>query len=349
VFTERLGPGPLMDYAAVPIWNVGGWYDIFNTGTVRNFEILQHQGAKGARGNARLTMGPFGHGNLSGDLAYPGEDLLMPVMGGAKGNEVRWFDYWLKGVQNGVMDEPPVEIFMMAAARKGAYSPKNRWIKSGDWPLAHRETRFYLNADRTLSSTPPTAENAKLSYKFDPASPVATFGGANLQFDRGPQDQRQIKPRQDYIRFQSAVLEKDVAIAGPVTVELYAATDGPDTDFHAKLIDVYPDGYEALLLDAPIRTRYRNGRNPDDVEMMIPGVPEKLTLDLWNTAQTFEKGHRIAIHITSSNSPRFITNHNNGDAPGAEKPPRVATNTIYADKDHPSAVVLPVVYLADGM
>jgi uncharacterized protein len=87
VFTERVGPGPLMSYAAIPIWNVGGWYDIFNTGTVQNFEILQHQGSKGARGNQRLTMGPFGHGNLTGDLAYPGEDLLAPVMSGAKGPE----------------------------------------------------------------------------------------------------------------------------------------------------------------------------------------------------------------------------------------------------------------------
>ena len=106
-----------------------------------------------------------------------------------------------------------------------------------------------------------------------------------------------------------------MAIAGPVKVELYGATDGPDTDFEAKLVDVYPDGYEALVLDAPIRARYRNGRMPDDVEMMTPNAPEELTIDLWNTALTFEKGHRIALHITSSNSPRFEVNDNNGEAP----------------------------------
>ena len=157
-------------------------------------------------------------------------------------------------------------------------------------------------------------------------------------------DQRPIKGRSDYLRFQTPVLDRDVAIAGPVTVELYAATDGPDTDFEAKLVDVYPDGYEALVLDAPIRARYRDGRMPDQVKMMTPGAPEKLVIDLWNTALTFEKGHRIALHITSSNSPRFMVNTNDGAAPGEPGKPRVATNTIYLDKTHPSALVLPVIY-----
>jgi predicted acyl esterase len=349
VFTDRLGPGPEIKYTSIPIWNVGGWYDIFNTGTVQNFEYLQNRGADGARGNQRLTMGPFGHGDLSGDLAYPGEDKLTPVMGNATGNDVRWFDYWLKGIQNGVMSEPPVDLFVMAGARKGAYSAKNHWIHAADWPLDHRDTRFYLTASLGLSEAAPTATAAKTSYKFDPANPVTTYGGANLQFDRGPQDQRQVKARQDYLRFQTPVLDKDTTIAGPVTVELYAATDGPDTDFEAKLVDVYPDGYEALILDAPIRARYRNGREPDQVKMMTPGAPEKMVIDMWNTAITFEKGHRIAVHITSSNSPRFVVNHNNGDEPGNPQPPRVATNTIYYDKDHPSAVVLPVIYLNDGL
>jgi uncharacterized protein len=99
------------------------------------------------------------------------------------------------------------------------------------------------------------------------------------------------------------------------------------------------------VLDAPIRARYRAGRMPDEIKMMTPGSPEKLTIDLWNTALTFEKGHRIALHITSSNSPRFEVNDNNGEAPGEHLKPRVATNTIYSDKDHPSALVLPIVYL----
>ena len=346
-FTDRAGPGPLIRYIDIPIWNVGGWYDIFNTGTVYNFEYLQNRGGKGARGNQRLTMGPFGHGVLSGGLAYPGEDSLFPAMAGDNGDAIRWFDHWLKGADNGVMDEPPVDVFMMAGAEKGAYSPKNRHIKAGNWPIDYREVRYYLTPDLSLTTTAPVTLSAKTAYRFDPAHPVPTIGGANLTFERGPMDQRPIRGRADYLRFQTPVLDHDVAIAGPVKVELYGATDGPDTDFEAKLVDVYPDGYEALVLDAPIRARYRNGRMPDDLKMMTPNSPEELDIDLWNTAITFEKGHRIALHITSSNSPRFEVNDNNGEAPGEHLPPRIATNTVYFDRDHPSALVLPVVYL-DG-
>ena len=343
VFTDRAGPGAALKYVRIPIWNVGGWYDIFNTGTIYNFEYLQNHGARGARGNQRLTMGPFGHGPISGNLAYPGEDRLNVV-----GNDdIRWFDYWLKGVDNGVMGEPPVDLFMMAAAEKGAYSAKNRHIAAANWPIDYRETRYYLAANGALETGAPQAADAMIAYRFDPANPVPTIGGANLTFERGPMDQRPIQGRADYLRFQTPVLDRDVAIAGPVTVELYGATDGPDTDFEAKLVDVYPDGYEALVLDAPIRARYRHGRMPDEVAVMTPGAPEKLTIDLWNTALTFEKGHRIALHITSSNSPRFEVNDNNGEAPGEHLKPRVSANTVYFDRDHPSALVLPVVYL-DG-
>jgi hypothetical protein len=331
-------------YIDIPIFNVGGWYDIFNGGSVDNFVWLQNQGSPGARGNQKLMMGPFGHGNLSGDLEYPGNDRL--ALGGDQ--EIRWFDYWLKGIDNGIMDEPPVSYFMMASAKKGALSPKNRMLTSANWPPAHREVRYYLTDDRKLTAKAPSKTDEKLSYRFDPAKPVATFGGANLTFERGPMDQRAVGQRQDYLRFQTPVLEKDVSIAGPVKMELWAATDGPDTDFVAKLVDVYPDGYEALILDAPIRTRFRNGRMPGQVRMMTPNAPEKLEIDLWPTAMTFEKGHRIAVHVTSSNAPRFEVNPNTGEAPGEGKlKPRVAVNTVYMDATRPSAIVLPVVYPAD--
>src|SRR6185295_12810402 len=117
-------------YIRIPTYHVGGWYDIFNGGTVDNFQFLQNEGAPGARGNQKLMMGPFGHGPLSGDLAYPGNDRL--ALGGDQ--EIRWFDHWLKGIDNGIMAEPPVHYFMMASAEKGAYSPKNRMLVSANWP-----------------------------------------------------------------------------------------------------------------------------------------------------------------------------------------------------------------------
>jgi len=345
IFWQRGAMSANARFIRIPIYNVGGWYDIFNRGDVANFEYLQNQGAKGARGNQKLYMGPFGHGNLSGGLEYPGLDRL--ALGGDQ--EIRWFDHWLKGIDNGIMAEPPVTYVMMAAAEKGAYSPKNRILRSANWPPAYREVRYYLEPDKALSTTPPAAAEAKISYRDDPANPVPTVGGANLTFERGPMDQRAIPARQDYLRFETPALDRDVAISGPVKVELYGATDGPDTDFMAKLVDVYPDGYEALVLDAPIRARYRHGRMPDEVRMMTPNAPEELTIDLWNTAITFEKGHRIALHVTSTNSPRFEVNPNTGEAPGEHRlPPRVAVNSVYMDASHPSALVLPVVYPDDA-
>jgi putative CocE/NonD family hydrolase len=205
--------------------------------------------------------------------------------------------------------------------------------------------RYYLTPEKTLTPKAPTAGEAKITYNDDPANPVPTVGGANLTFERGPMDQRTIPARQDYLRFTTPVLDKDVVITGPVKVELYGATDGPDTDFVAKLVDVYPDGYEALVLDAPIRARYRYGRMPDQVKMMTPGAPEELVIDLWSTALTFEKGHRIAVHVSSTSSPRFEVNPNTGEAPGEHKlQPRAARNSVYMDAAHPSALVLPVVY-----
>lgn len=331
-------------YINIPMYQYGGWYDIFNEGNVRNFLYLQHQGAKGARGNQKLEMGAFGHGALSGDMEYPEGGGIGSAQGGGNA-EMKWWEYWLKGVDNGIMNEPPVKAFMMAAARKGNVSAKNRWITFGDWPPAPHRQSWYLHADGTLSTKAPTAASESKSYKFDPKNPVKTIGGANLTFDRGPMDQRPIGNRADYLKFQTAPLINDVAIGGNVLATLWAATDGPDTDFMVKLVDVYPDGYEAIVLDSAIRTRYRNGRLPDQVAMMTPDAPEKLTIDLWDTFITFEKGHRIAVHVTSSNSPRFDVNPNTGENPGANAKTRVAKNTLLMETSRPSAIELPIVYL----
>ncbi|HVY89263.1 MAG TPA: CocE/NonD family hydrolase, partial [Hyphomonadaceae bacterium] len=329
-------------YINIPVYSLGGWYDIFNEGNVRNFMYLQHEGADGARGNQKLEMGPFGHGNLSGDMEYPQGGSL-----GGSPNEMRWWDYWLKGVDNGIMKEPPVTYFMMGAGEKGQpASPDVRVLHADNWPPASRKTRFYLTPAKTLTlDAPASAKPQKISYKFDPAHPVPTVGGANLLAPAGPKDQREIPARPDYLRFETAPLDRPVAIAGNVTVELYGATDGLDTDFMAKLVDVYPDGYEAIVLDAPIRTRYRHGFMADQVELMKPNAPDKLTIDLWDTAITFAKGHKIALHISSSSSPKYEINPNTGEAPAftAKLKPRVATNSIYMDAEHPSALVLPVV------
>jgi predicted acyl esterase len=333
-------------YISIPTYQYGGWYDIFNEGNVRNFMYLQHEGAVGARGNQKLEMGPFGHGPLSGDMSYPNGGGIGNAQGGTD-SEVRWWDYWLKGIDNGIMEEPPVKIYMMAGARKGNASAKNRWMYFGDWPPAPRAVNYYLHENGVLSTKAPAEAAASKAYAFDPAKPVQTIGGANLTFDRGPMDQRPIGKRPDYLKFETPVLDKDVVIAGPVSMDLWASTDGLDTDFMVKLVDVYPDGYEAIVLDSALRTRYRDGREPDQIKMMTPGAPEKLTLDLWDTALTFEKGHKIAVHVTSSNYPRFDVNPNTGGNPGKDAKTRVARNTVFMDASKPSAIRLPVIYLPE--
>lgn len=330
----------------IPIYNVGGWYDMFAKGAINNFVALQYFGREGARGNQKLLMETWGHSPLDGELEYPGEAGLDAGFS----DEMRWFDHWLKGVDNGIMNEPAMTYYHMASARKGAASDKNRLIRTNTWPPAARDTRYYLHADGALSTQRPSAPGASTNYRFDPANPVPTLGGANYNnlpeqsaITVGPVDQRSIKDRGDYLRFQTAPLEEDVTIQGKIDFELWAATDGPDTDFMVKLVDVYPDGYEAILLDSPIRARYRNGRRPEGITMMQPGRPELMVIDLWSLSQTFEKGHRIAVHVTSSNYPRFEVNANTGEAAGKSSiPPRVATNTIFHESDRPSALVLPI-------
>ncbi|MFP6583867.1 MAG: CocE/NonD family hydrolase [Candidatus Hydrogenedentota bacterium] len=333
----------------IPMYNFGGWYDMFAKGAVNNFVALQYHGREGAKGNQKLWMGPWAHSPLHGDLEYP------DAIGLDRGfdEEMRWFNYWLKGEQNGIMDEPAMTYHHIASARKGAVSDKNRFFETDQWPPVSKDTRFYLTSDNSLSTARPTNPESATSYTFDPANPIPTVGGANYNnFPRdfpirvGPVDQREIPDRQDYLRFTTPALEDDVTIQGRIEFELWASTDAVDTDFMVKLVDVYPDGYEAIVLDTPIRTRYRDGREPGDIRMMTPGKPELMVIDLWNMSMTFEKGHKIAVHISSSNFPRFEVNPNTGEAPGSSKlKPKIAVNAVHHDAKYSSALVLPVTVL----
>ena len=324
----------------IPVYNVGGWHDIYAEGSLYNYLYLQDAGNEKARGKQKLFMGAFGHGAIQGDLAYPGGGLIS----GDMDEQLRWWDFWLKGEDNGIMSEPPISIYMMASARKSDPSPKNRVVQLDSWPPQHESTKFYLQPSMTVNTQAPTADSASATYQFDPANPVPTVGGQNLGADVGPRDQREIGERQDYLRFQTPVLEEDVVVAGHIDMELYVSTDALDTDFVVKLVDIYPDGYEALILDYPQRMRFRHGQLPEAVALATPGAIEKLTINMWSTAQTFEKGHRIGIQVTSSNYPRFAVNPNNGAAlDDTATPTKIATNTIYFDAQHPSAIILPIV------
>ena len=330
----------------VPAYNYGGWYDIFNQGNIDDFTGLQASGGGLAAGNQKLMMGPWGHGKLE-EVKYPQNSTINPT-----GEALRWFDYWLKGVNNHIMEEPPVKYYAMGDVTD-PHAPGNEWETALSWPPPSRTTSYFLRAGGGLSLTMPSGSDggddkaaSKDSYQYDPKNPVPTIGGGNLFAKKGPMDQRETGPRKDVLKYQTAPLDSPVEIAGRVRVELYGESDCPDTDFMAKLVDVYPDGTERLVLDSAIRARFHDGF--DHEAFLKSGQVYKFNLDLWSTSLVFNKGHRIAIQVTSSNAPRFDPNPNTGKPPRASDETRVATNSIHHDIVYPSRVLLPVVPLENG-
>ncbi len=321
----------------IPVYNVGGWFDIFSQGTLDNFAGLHTKGKGLARGNQKLWIGPYAHGPMGGRLKFPDGDAGQAL---DMKRVYRWFSRWLKDEKNGIDEEPPVNYYLMGDT-EDKNAPGNHWVKAGSWPPASRPTSYFLDHDGSIQRELPGKSN-KLTYAYDPKNPVPTIGGGNLILGgKGPMDQRKIQDRKDYLRFQSEVLKEPVAIAGRVTADLFISSDAPDTDFAVKLVDVYPDGYEALILDGILRTRYRKGLK--EPVMLSPGKVEPITVDLWSTALVFNKGHRIAVHITSSNDPRFDPNPNTGDPLRANKKTRIANNSVHFGGVEASRIVLPVI------
>lgn len=324
----------------VPVYNQGGWYDIFVEGNIDNFVGLQNYGGGLAAGNQKLMMGPWGHGNL--------EEVKYPANSGIAINfdeQARWFDYWLKGVNNGIMSEPPVKYYVMGDVTDPK-APGNEWRTALTWPVPARTTPFYLQAGGKLSEQIQDGGENFLSFQYDPRNPVRTIGGANLLFAKGPMDQRAAGDRKDIIKFSSQPLDAPLEVTGRISVELWASSDCPDTDFIAKLVDVYPDGTERLVQDNGVRARFREGF--DHEVFMKKGEVYKFNIDLWSTSIVFNRGHRIAVHVTSSNDPRFDPNPNTGKPMRADNETRVATNSIHLDRAHPSRIILPVARVYDS-
>ncbi len=185
---------------------------------------------------------------------------------------------------------------------------------------------------------PPGAEQAD-GYRYDPEDPVPTLGGATLNTPGGAYDQRPIEGR--CLTYTSAPLEADLTIIGDVRCVLHAMSSAPDTDFVVRLTDVHPDGFSRLLCDGILRARYR--QSTTHPTPLTPGQVHELTVDLWATASTFRRGHRIRVAVTSSSFPRFDRNLNTGGPVAAEARGQVALNTVFHDALRPSRIVLRVV------
>jgi len=338
----------------IPVLQVCGWYDLYAGGMMANFVGLRERaGSALARENQRIIMGPWTHsqaGNLPPGTTNAGDrDFGLISLLDTQQIELAWFDHWLKGVANGAETEPPVKLFVMGA---------NTWRDEQEWPLARTEwTPYYLhsngkanslNGDGWLSPELPGDEPTD-AYLYDPEQPVPTMGGCNCCNPEivpwGVFDQRPVEVRNDVLVYTSPPLDQDVEVTGPIVVHLFAATDGPDTDFTAKLIDVFPDGTAWNLCDGIVRGRYRQGRGP--AELLTPGEVYEFQIDCWVTSNLFRAGHAIRLEISSSNFPRFDRNLNTGAPIADDASPRIARQRIVHDSEHPSHVLLPIIPAGD--
>jgi putative CocE/NonD family hydrolase len=335
-----------------PTFNVGGWYDIFLKDTIENFNIMRQQGSTPEARQTKLLIGPWSHGGsgmgtigeeyfgFGASLAFI--DLKIDFMS----LQLRWFDRWLKGIENGIDKEAPIKLFVMG---------ENVWRDEQEWPLARAvETRYYLhsagqantlNGDGSLSTIPPADEPTD-QYQYDPASPVITHGGALLmapEYPAGVFDQRPTESRNDVLVYSTPPLTEDVEVTGPIKVYLWATSSAPDTDFVARLVDVHPDGYARNLTDGIIRARYRSFAQGEAPTLIEPGHAYEYEIDLWATSNLFKQGHQIRLDITSSNFPRWDRNPNTGHDFGSDSEGVVAQQHILHNAEHPSFILLPLV------
>ena len=334
-----------LDGIKIPMFHVSSWYDIFLEGALNAYRAISDRGGSDlARRNQRLLVGPWAHirpytrptSGDTGDIDF-GPEAAIELHDHLR----RWFDYWLKDDANGIMDEPPVSIFVMG---------DNKWRHENEWPLARTHyTRYYLHSggsantragDGSLSTVPPGDEPAD-SYVYDPNDPAPTLRGNTLMIPHGVQDQRPVEDRPDVLVFTSEPLEKKLELTGPIEVKLFAASTAVDTDFTAKLVDVRPDGYAHNIQDGIVRARYRTStRNP---AFITPGKVYGYTIDLWATSHVWQEGHRLRVEVSSSNFPRFDRNPNTGAPLGEDDRLESAQQTVHHSAEYPSHIVLPVI------
>ena len=350
--------------ADIPMLLISGWYDSYAGGTVHNYNELSRR----LDSPVQLIMGPWTHGgntrSYSGNVEF-GPDASMDDFHTVR--HLAWFDSVLKGED--IEEGAPVLIFVMGTGdghkdSNGRLYHGGYWREADAWPLPGTEiTPYYFHADGSLGTGKPGERNSGTTYTFDPQNPVQTIGGSfsstSPVFEPGAYDQREaddvfgatkpylpLKSRDDVLVFQTEPLEADMNVIGPLVVKLHISSTATDTDFTAKLVDVYPPsedfptGYEMNITDGILRTRYRD--RPDREELMEPGETYELEVTPFPTANVFRKGHRIRVDISSSNFPRFDVNPNTGEPLGRHRRMIPADNTVYHDAARPSHVLLPI-------
>jgi putative CocE/NonD family hydrolase len=353
-YWQALDIEPRYANVTVPTLNSGGWYDIFQVGTVRNFLGVRAQGGSAAaRSGSKLYLRSSCHacpvGTFAGAIDFgPNNQLDLNAL------NLRWFDHWLKGVDNGIEREPAVHLFVMVPPDTGT-AGGGFWISGDQYPLPGTEVLdLYLHSqghantrtgDGVLNAHRLPVEHTD-SFVYNPNHPVPTLGGnmccINDLLPSGAFDQAQLELRDDVLVYTSAPLDQDKAVIGPVSLELWAATLAPDTDFTAKLVDVHLDGFAQNVLDRVVRARFRDG-SKSPPSLLTPGQGYQYRLDLGNTAIMLKRGHRIRLEISSSNFPHYDRNLNTEALPERGGEMRLAQQIILHDAAHPSHLELPVV------
>jgi putative CocE/NonD family hydrolase len=360
----------LAEYKDIPVYHVTGWYDSWS-GPVANLSYPALRRAKHSL--QRLIIGPWTHGGQGNSFAGEADFGPAARLDWLQFN-LRWFDRWLKGVRNGVDAEPPVRIFVMGGGdahrtSEGRIFVGGAWRDESDWPPARAAaTPYYLHADGELSTDRPAAPAPPTHFLADPRHPVPTLGGnisaADKLEDNGAMDQRcraglwtcddtrPLSARNDVLVFETAPLAADVEVTGRLVVHLYVSSSAIDTDFTAKLIDVFPPnaafpgGFDLNVNDGITRARYRESLATP--KLLQPGEIVPLTVEMYPTSMLFKKGHRIRLDIAGSNFPRFDVNPNTGEPLGMNRRSQVADNAVYHDAEHPSHIVLPIVPTLPG-
>lgn len=350
-YWEVMSSAFALEQVNTPALHIGGWYDHFLSGTLSGYRSLRDLNGVGAANmNQRLIVGPWSHGVYEGAFPERQYGTAAGVSGlDLTGHQLRWFDHWLKGQDNGASRTRPVQIFVMGA---------DAWREEDDWPLPDTSfTPYYLRSggraisaagDGRLDLEPPKDEPEDI-YHYDPHNPVPTVGGATLLpyaqvgANAGPRDQRVVEGRNDVLCYSSSPLQTQVEVTGPVRLILYACSNALDTDFTGKLVDVWPDGRAEILTDGILRARYRDSFS--EPQLLEPGRVYELEIDLAATANVFKEGHRIRLEISSSNFPRFDRNTNTGGTIHEEDARTfvVATNRIFHDSKRPSHLLLPII------
>jgi putative CocE/NonD family hydrolase len=333
------------DKFQVPGLTIAAWYDLFQGGSLRNYMGLKaHGGSEAARNGQHLIVAVGGHAGWSrkvGDVDF-GPDAAFDE----NDYVLDWYDYLFLGKQNMFAGNKPVRIFVMG---------ENKWRDEDSWPLERaKPTSYFLHSagkansvsgDGALS-TLASAGEASDKFIYDPANPVPTVGGPlccdAVQLAPGPFDQKAVEARPDVLIYSTPSLESDTEVTGPVTLDLYAISSAVDTDFAAKLVDVWPNGFAQNLTEGILRASYRESTTGEP-KLIVPGKAYEYKIDLWSTSNVFLKGHRIRLEVSSSNFPRFDRNLNTGKTASTSATFVKATNTILHDSAHPSALILPIV------